>query len=89
MCVANECSYQEVDVACGWNQWVWLECIDVISGYCCKEVHRFPLTFPYSTFMSFFCSSIPPCSFVKCFFVLVYVIFMQKANDAQRTFEIV
>ena len=23
----------------GWNLWVWLECIGVVSGYCCKEVH--------------------------------------------------
>ena len=28
-------------MASGWNLWVWLECIDVVSG-CCKEVYRFP-----------------------------------------------
>ena len=28
-------------MASGWNLWVWLECIGVVSG-CCKEVHRFP-----------------------------------------------
>ena len=22
----------------GWNLWVWLECIGVVSGCCCKEV---------------------------------------------------
>ena len=30
--------YQEVGVASGWNLWVWLECIGVVSGCCCKEV---------------------------------------------------
>ena len=27
----------------GWNLWVWLECIGVVSGCCCKEVYyRYP-----------------------------------------------
>ena len=30
---------QEAGVASGWNQWVWLECIGVVSGCCCKEVY--------------------------------------------------
>ena len=32
----------------GWNLWVWLECIGVVSGCCCKEVYRFPhnITYP-------------------------------------------
>ena len=25
----------------GWNIWVWLECIGVVSGWC-KEVYRYP-----------------------------------------------
>ena len=25
-------------VASGWNLWVWLECIGVVSGCCYKEV---------------------------------------------------
>ena len=25
-------------MASGWNLWVWLECIGVVSG-CCKEVY--------------------------------------------------
>ena len=25
-------------MANGWNVWVWLECIGVVSGCCCKEV---------------------------------------------------
>ena len=24
------------------RRWVWLECIDVVSGCCCKEVYAFP-----------------------------------------------
>ena len=39
----------------GWNLWVWLECIGVVSGCCCKEVYRYPLiiiTFPYSACIS-------------------------------------
>ena len=27
-------------MASGWNLWVWLECIDVVSG-CCKEVYGY------------------------------------------------
>ena len=30
---------QEVGVASGWNLWVGLECIGVVSGHCCKEVY--------------------------------------------------
>ena len=34
-------------MASGWNLWVWLECIGVVSGCCCKEVYRFPhITYP-------------------------------------------
>ena len=25
-------------MASGWNLWLWLECIGVVSGCCCKEV---------------------------------------------------
>ena len=28
---------QEVGVASGWNLWVWLPCIGVVTGCCCKE----------------------------------------------------
>ena len=62
-------------MASGWNLWVWLECIDVVSGCCCKEVYRFPhnITHPYSTCISSFfaAASLFLCSFLKCFFVLV------------------
>ena len=29
-------------MASGWNVWVWLDCIGVVSGCCCKEVYRYP-----------------------------------------------
>ena len=31
-------------MASGWNLRVWLECIGVtvVSGWCCKEVYRYP-----------------------------------------------
>ena len=29
-------------MASGWNLWVWLECIGVVSGCCFKEVYRYP-----------------------------------------------
>ena len=62
-------------MANGWNLWVWLECIGVVSGCCCKEVYRYPqviiiITFPYSTCISsFFGSSISTSLFIfKMFF---------------------
>ena len=35
-------------VASGWNLWVWLEWIGVVSGWCCKEVYRYPHNITYS-----------------------------------------
>ena len=48
-------------MASGWNLWVWLECIGVVSGYCCKEVFRYPhnITYPYSTCSSSFLQQHP------------------------------
>ena len=42
MGVASGRGYREVGVASGWNLWVWLQCIVVASGCCCKEVYRYP-----------------------------------------------
>ena len=42
MGVAGRHGEQEVGVASGWNLWVWLDCIGVVSGWCCKEVYRYP-----------------------------------------------
>ena len=49
-------------MASRWNLWVWLECIGVVSGCCCKEVFRYPHNNYYSSqlhlFSSFFGSRI-------------------------------
>ena len=29
-------------LASGWNLWVWLPCIGVVSVCCCNEVYRYP-----------------------------------------------
>ena len=84
-------------VASEWNLWVWLQCIGMVSGCCCKEVQYIDIliiiiNFPYSTCISsFFGSSIRTSLFIfKCFFGLVSVISVQYiANVTQRTVEIV
>ena len=60
-------------MASGWNLWVWLQCIGVVSGCCGKEV-------PYIDFLiillihtplvlALFCISIPTFLFIlKMFF---------------------
>ena len=71
MGVASGCGEQEAGVASGsgWN-------LCVATGCGCKEVYRFPhTTYPYSSCISSFYSSIPTfCSFLKMFFVLVPVV---------------
>ena len=78
-------------MANGWNLWVWLECIGVISGCCCKEVYRYPhnITNPYST-----CSFLQqhPYFFfhVLNVFSFLFMLFLCNiANIAQKTFKIV
>ena len=39
MGVASGRGYRDVGVASGWNLCVWLPCIGVVSGCCCKEVY--------------------------------------------------
>ena len=60
-------------MASEWNLWVLLECIGEVSGWCCKEVYRFPhnITCPYSTCISSFLQQHPYffVHFLKCFFV--------------------
>ena len=58
-------------MASGWNLWVWLQCIGVASGCCCKEVYIYIdiltiiINFPYSTCISsIFGSSIPTSLFI-------------------------
>ena len=68
-------------MASGWNLWVWLQCIGVASGCCCKEVcSRYPHNNDQSIFPTplvlalFFASaSLLLCSFKKCFFGLLEV----------------
>ena len=33
---------ESMGVTSGWNLWVWLQCIGVVSGCCCKELYRYP-----------------------------------------------
>ena len=93
MGVASGCSLQQAGVASGWNLWVWLECIGVVSGWCCKEIYRLPhiITYPYSTVLAPFCSCIPISLFIlKMFFSFLFMLFLCNiANVAQRTFKIV
>ena len=84
-------------MASGWNLWVWLQCIGVASRCCCKEVYRYPhnnykfsLLYLYILGIFLAAASLLLCSFLKCFFGLVSVIFLQYiANVTHRTFEIV
>ena len=59
-------------MASGWNVWMWLECIGVVSVCCCKEVStRFlhNITYPYSNCISSFfaATSLLLCSFLNVF----------------------
>ena len=73
MGVASGCGEQEVGVASGCGR---------------KEVYRFPhTTYPYSSCICSFCSSIPIfCSFKKCFFILVPVFFVSKCYVVKKIF---
>ena len=73
----------------GWNLWVWLECIGVVSGCCCKEVYRFPHNSYYLSLLHLYwlflaAASVLFCSFLKCFFILVYVIFVQYSKRCSK-----
>ena len=68
-------------MASGRNLWVWLQCIGVVSGCCCKEVYRYPhnnyyfsLYTPLVLPLFMAASSLFLCSFLKCFFILyIYI----------------
>ena len=72
--------YQEVGAASGWNLWVWL--VSVVLRRYIIDILIIIITFPYSTCISSFFGSIIPISLFIfiCFFVLVYVIFVQCYN---------
>ena len=67
-------------MASGWNLWVWLPCIGVVSGCRCKEVYRYTIIiiFPTPLVLALFlaAASLLLCSFLKCFFGLY--IFMHQ-----------
>ena len=60
----------------GWNLWVWLQCIGVVSGCCCRryvDILTIIINFPYSTCISsFFGSSIPTTN------LLIFVMFFRS-----------
>ena len=70
-------------VESGWNLWMWLECIGVVSG-CRKEVYRFPhnnLLFPTPLVLAL--SSIPTSLFIlKMFFVLLLIVLGAHGGSA-------
>ena len=61
-----------------------MESMSVASGCGCKEVYRFlNITYPYILllYLLFFATaSLLFCSLKKCFFVVVYVLFVQFYN---------
>ena len=65
----------------GWNLWVWL--VSVVVRRYIIDILIIITTFPYSTCISSFFGSIIPISLFifNCFFVLVYVIFVQCYNQ--------
>ena len=77
-------------MASGWNLWVWLLRIGVVSGYI--DILIIIINFSYSTCINSFlaAASLLLCSFLKCFFGPVSVNFLQYiGNVTHRTFEIV
>ena len=67
-------------MASGWNLWVWLPCIGVVSGCCCKEVGIYIdiltiiINFPYSTCISSFFGYF----FVHCFCYFFTIYYYSK-----------
>ena len=66
---------ESMGVASGWNLWVWLPRIGVVSGCFCKEVYRYLHNnykiFPTPLVLAFLpAASLLLCSFLKCFFGL-------------------
>ena len=93
----NFAQVKSMDDNCG----AWVECMDVASGSTwnlwvwlvgCKEVCRFPhISYPYSSCICFFCSSIPTfCSFFKCcsfFFQSFFVIKFYVLNAQVKSMD--
>ena len=65
----------------GWNLWVWL--VSVVVRRYIIDILIIVITFPYSACISSCFGSIIvliSLFIIKCFFVLVYVIFVQYYN---------
>ena len=69
-------------MASGWNLWVWLQCIGVASGCCCKEVYRYPhnnyefsLYTPLVLGLFLAAASLLLCSFKKNVFSVLFPLF--------------
>ena len=82
-------------MASGWNLWVWLECIGVVTG-CCKEEYRYPHNNYYFSLIHLYYIvrfwQQHPYFFVhfKNVFSFLFMLFLCNiANVAQRTFEII
>ena len=54
-------------MASGWNLWVWLECIGVVSG-CCKEVNRYPHNNYYFSLLHLLALFLAATSLLLCSF---------------------
>ena len=67
-------------MASGWKLWVWL--VSIVARRYIIDILIIIITFPYSTCIRSFlaASSLFLCSFLKCFFFLVHVIFVQCYN---------
>ena len=59
-------------MASGWNLWVWLQWVWLVGVVIRRYIDRLAL------FLA--AASLLLCSFLKCFFGLVYVIFLQYIN---------
>ena len=65
-------------MASGWNLWVWLQCIGVVSG-CCKKVYKYPHNnYYFSLLLALFLAaeSLLPL-FILNVFSFLFVIFVQ------------
>ena len=65
-------------MASGWNLWVWLQCIGMVSGWYCKEIYRFLHNISYRTplVLALFCSCIPISLFILKMFLFFLIIRM-------------
>ena len=61
----------------GWNLWVWLECIDVVSG-CCIDI--LILLIPTPLVSSFFVAASLLLFILKMLFLSCIVLIVRKTN---------